>query len=69
MQKVNICDGDNKLEETAHNFKGTESIYTLVWQEADDDAECQPKIGQSEPREDEGKNIILQISSSVNLNY
>jgi hypothetical protein len=64
-----MCDGDYKLEETAHNFKGTESIYTIVWQEFDDDAERQPKIGQSEPREDEGKNIILQISSNVNRNY
>ena len=53
-------------EETAHNFKGAESIYLITWQEVDDDAEREPKIGQSEPREDEGENIILQISPSVN---
>ena len=61
MQKVS---GGHKLEETAHNFIGTESKYfTIPWQEVDDDAEREPKIGQSEPGEDEGENIILQISS------
>lgn len=64
-----MCDGGYKLEETAHNFTGTESKYIIVWQEFDDDAEREPKIGQSEPREDEGENIILQMSSSVNQNY
>lgn len=61
-----MCDGGYKPEETAHNFKGTESIYIIVWQEVDDDAEREPKIGQSEPREDERENIILQISSGIN---
>ena len=61
-----MCYVGYKPEETAHNFKGTERIYLIVWQEVNDDAECEPKIGQSEPREDEGENIILQRSSNVN---
>ena len=61
-----MCDGGYKLEETAHNCNGTERIYIIVWQELDDDAEREPEIGQSKPREDEGANIILQISLSVN---
>jgi hypothetical protein len=63
-----MCDGRYKLEVTAHNFEGTESKYIIAWQEVDDDAEREPKIGQSEPREDEIENIILPISSSVNQN-
>lgn len=52
--------------ETAHHFEGTESVDLAVWEEVDNDAEREPKIGQSEPREDKGKNIILQTSSSIN---
>ena len=61
-----MCYGEYKQEEAAHNFKGTESIYTIAWQEVDDDTESEPKIGQSEPWEDEREYIILSISSSVN---
>jgi hypothetical protein len=60
-----MCDCGYKLDETAHNFKGTESINIIVWQEVDDDAEREPKIGQSEPREDEGENIILPITNTI----
>ena len=45
MQKVSIFDGGYKLEETAHNFKGTKRIYLIVWQELNNDAEREPKIG------------------------
>lgn len=64
-----MSDGGYKLEETAHNFIGTESEYIILWQEVDDDAEGEPKIGQSKPRKDKGENVILQISSSVNRDY
>ena len=62
MQKVSICDRGYKLEET-HNFSVTKSIKSVGWQEVDDNAECEPNVGQSEPREDEAKNIVLQTSS------
>ena len=50
----------------AHNCKGTKSVEFTVWQEVDDDTECKPKVGQSEPGEDERENIILQTLSNVN---
>jgi len=43
------------------------SVEFTVWQEVDDDTECKPKVGQSEPGEDERENVIqgLHIKEHV----
>lgn len=43
-----------------HDFLSTKDNNALIRKQVDDDAECEPDVGQSKPGEDQRENVILE---------
>lgn len=39
---------------------GTKNDDALRWKQVDEDWECEPQVGQSEPREDQREDVVLK---------